>query len=138
MKIVINKCYGGYGLSSEAIELYLTKKNIPIEINASHSTGYNKYYIVEDNYTFNEWYIRRHDPILVEVVEELGEKSWGTNAELKVIEIPDNCHYQIDEYDGMESYPEIWIEVTGSELKEGLSEEKIELARQGCSIKLVE
>ena len=28
MKIVINKCYGGFGLSKEAEELYIQKKNI--------------------------------------------------------------------------------------------------------------
>lgn len=137
MKIVINKCYGGYGLSNEAIELYLTKKNIPIVIDP-RSDSYFRYYVVGENNTFTDHNIRRHDPILVEVVEELKEKANGRHAKLEIIEIPDGCHYQIDEYDGMESYPEIWIEVTSLELREGLSEDKVQLASQGCSIKLVD
>lgn len=136
MKVVLNKCYGGYGLSDEAIELYLTKKNIPI-VSASTGNIYN-YYIVGDDDRFNYYSIKdRHDPILVEVVEELGEKSYGYCAELEIIEIPDGCQYQIDEYDGMESIAGIWIEVTETELIKGISQEKLDLAKQGCSIKLI-
>lgn len=44
----------------------------------------------------------RSDKDLVEVVEKLGAEANGKYAELKVIEIPDNIEYQIEEYDGME------------------------------------
>ena len=36
------------------------------------------------------------------MVEELGEASWGSASELKVIEIPDNTKWEITDYDGQE------------------------------------
>ena len=57
--------------------------------------------------TFNEHYIwypidSRHDPILVQVVEELGsELASGDHAELEIFETESNL-YRISEYDGME------------------------------------
>jgi hypothetical protein len=46
--------------------------------------------------------IERHDPILVEVVEELGPEANGHYADLKVFET-ESDRYRIDEYDGAES-----------------------------------
>ena len=37
-----------------------------------------------------------------EVWEETGEEADGTFAELKVVDIPDDVEYTIEEYDGME------------------------------------
>jgi hypothetical protein len=50
------------------------------------------------------WYYRdvdRHDPALVQVVEELGKKAGGNYAELAIAEV--YGPYRIDEYDGYES-----------------------------------
>jgi len=80
MKIVINKCYGGFGLSEVALTRY------------NNETGNNK----------QDWDIRRDDPVLVSIVEELGEDSWGGYSKLKVVEIPDDVEWQIHEYDGMQ------------------------------------
>ena len=80
MKIVINKCYGGYSLSREAYEfLGLT---------------WDDY-----GYEFNE---DRSNPKLVECVETLGESASGAFAELKVVEIPDDVDWEIEDYDGVE------------------------------------
>lgn len=49
---------------------------------------------------------KRDDPLLVQVVEELGTKANGSHAELKVVEIPADVDFIIDEYDGMESVAE--------------------------------
>lgn len=46
--------------------------------------------------------IERNDPILIQVVEELGDKANGSHAELKVVEIPDDVEFEIEEYDGKE------------------------------------
>ena len=43
---------------------------------------------IDDEKYFSCYDIPRDDPNLVQVVEELGEASWGSAAELKVIEIP--------------------------------------------------
>ncbi len=50
--------------------------------------------------------IPRDDPELVRVVEEMGEKANGRCANLKVVEIPADVEWEIDEYDGYESIDE--------------------------------
>lgn len=49
----------------------------------------------------------RTDPDIIEVVEKLGEKSWGRFSKLEVVEIPDDVEYEIDEYDGLETIREV-------------------------------
>lgn len=44
----------------------------------------------------------RHDPFLVQVVEQLGEKANGRHAKLAIHNITSN-KYKIDEYNGAES-----------------------------------
>jgi len=86
MKIVINKCYGGFGLSKEAEELYVQKKNISGPLRGD---------------------ILRNDSVLVEVVETLGDKASREYSELKVVEIPDDVtDWRIEEYDGWEHIAE--------------------------------
>jgi len=84
MKVVINTCYGGFGLSKEAYK-YLGLK----------WDGYG-YQYEED----------RANPKLVECVEKLGVKASGRVAKLKVVEIPDNIKWFITEYDGIEQIEE--------------------------------
>jgi hypothetical protein len=84
MKIVINKCYGGFGLSEAAYQ----ELGIPWD-------GYG--------YELNE---DRANPALVAVVEKLGYAASGGCAKLAVIEIPDGVDWEIDEYDGFESVHE--------------------------------
>lgn len=80
MKVVINRCFGGFSLSEKAYE-YL---GIPWD-------GYG-YEYTED----------RANPKLVECVEKLGEDANGDFAELKVVDIPDDIEWTIEEYDGIE------------------------------------
>jgi hypothetical protein len=46
--------------------------------------------------------IERTDPVLVQVVEELGDKANGDYAELRIAELSAGTLYRIDEYDGLE------------------------------------
>jgi hypothetical protein len=85
MKIVINKCFGGYGLSKEA---------------------YKKLGIKWDGFGY-KFIDDRSNPRLVKVVEQLGNKASGALAELKVVEIPDDISWEIDDYDGIESIDEV-------------------------------
>jgi len=80
MEIVINTCYGGYSLSEEAYE------ELGLEWD-----GYGYDYEAD-----------RTNPKLVAVVRKLGEAANGQYAELKVIEIPDDVKWDIEEYDGIE------------------------------------
>ena len=83
MKVVYNACYGGFGLSDEALALYKTKVSVSGD--------------------FYDWDIQRNDKALIEVVEELGEGANGFLAKLRIEEIPDGSEFEIDEYDGLES-----------------------------------
>lgn len=116
-KVVINNCYGGFGLSNEAfdwlIEHGLGKGYYQENPNyIPNSKGYlsnQKYYL---SYTPE---IPRHHPLLVQCVEELGNKANGPFSDLIVVEISGN-EYLIDEYDGLESIktPEMkvdWIKI---------------------------
>lgn len=82
MKVVINRCYGGYGLSKAAQD-YL---------------GVDSAYAYDDD---------RSNPNLVKCVEELGSAAASTYASLKVIEIPDDVNWKIESYDGLESIHEV-------------------------------
>lgn len=47
----------------------------------------------------------REDELLIQIVEELGDKASGRFGDLKVVEIPDDVasDYMIDDYDGFET-----------------------------------
>ncbi len=86
-KIVINKCYGGFGLSDAARERLrelLTREGLPL--------GEGSF---EDE-------LSRDDPRLIRVVEEMGKDSWGKRAQLVIIEIPDGVDWEVEDYDGKE------------------------------------
>lgn len=85
MKVVINTCYGGFGLSTEARELYS-------ELSGKEYSDYNG---------------DRSDPHLVLTVERLGAIADGPFAELKVLEIPDGIQWLVEEYDGNEWVAEV-------------------------------
>lgn len=79
-KVVINRMYGGFGMSHEGEDLF--KK----------LTG-------ED---FDSYAVYRDDEALIQVVEQLGEKANDMCSNLKVVEIPDGVEWTIQDYDGME------------------------------------
>jgi hypothetical protein len=116
MKVVINVCHGGFGLSNKAVKrcielgmketVYNTAGNYIDEsadfVKAKLLTGKNAFeYHIKNAYE-NEF---RMNPIVVQVVEELGKKADGTFSKLKIVDIPfetaDGWH--VDEYDGYES-----------------------------------
>lgn len=110
MKVVINNKYGGFGLSDEAIEWMVDKYNLTI---GETSEG-RENLIVRTGGTFSKYYIWTEDspefrtnPMLIDVVETLGEKANGDFAKLKIIEIPDDVKWQIEDYDGVEWIAEV-------------------------------
>ena len=87
MKIVINRCFGGFSLSEEAY------KFLGLEW---------------DGYGYKcTSYDDRTDPDLIKCVETLGDKANGSCANLKVIEIPDGVDWEITDYDGLEKVEEV-------------------------------
>jgi len=87
--IVINRCYGGFGLSDAAIAEYRKLANVP------------------DSEEFHYYDLNRDDPLLVQVVKTLGESANGHHAELKIIEVPDDVVWIIEEFDGLERVSEV-------------------------------
>lgn len=108
MKVVINRCYGGFSLSREGVLLGREISGDP-KWGGANIIGdvYEGGKPVERDYGYVQHYLERHDPTLVKVVETLGgERASGELAELAVVEIPDVISYEIDEYDGIESIHE--------------------------------
>jgi len=115
MKIVINKCYGGFGLSHEAMMMYFEIKGIPVypdvypEDGDDASNQIVTYWPVKEEdrvvgevFPLSVYDIERTDPALVKVVEQLGDRANGYYSELSVVEIPDDVKWIIQEYDGIE------------------------------------
>jgi hypothetical protein len=82
-KIVYNCCYGGFSLSEVAVSRYSELSGLSVS-------------------EFYDRDIDRDDPLLVQVVEELGQAANGGFAKLYIAEVPSGTKYRIDEYDGLE------------------------------------
>lgn len=109
-KIVINTCYGGFVPSNEAIELYAKLKGLNINRVFHNNTLTASYYvdgILDYEHEFDLHNIDRDDAYLIEVVETLGEKANGFKlCNLKVVSIPMDVRWEIEEYDGVERVAE--------------------------------
>ena len=82
-KIVINRCHGGFGLSTEAESKYKELAGITDPIFYSRS-------------------IPRDDAHLIAVVELMGSEVDNKYSEQKIVEIPDDVNWYVEEYDGKE------------------------------------
>ena len=106
MKVVINKCYGGFGLSDAAMRLLAEKRGWEV-IEYAEGEGFSfsgevKSIVDPKGDKVWDYDLARIDPDLVAVVEELQDKANGFAAELNVVEIPDGTDYVLEEYDGRE------------------------------------
>jgi len=107
MKYVINRCFGGYSLSTEVVERYFEKKGIKYV--TSFNPRLNNFFampIIDDalqEHFYAEIDIARNDPQLIEAIEELGlEKSSGMFSDLSIVEVPDDAEVEVLDYDGLE------------------------------------
>jgi hypothetical protein len=137
VRIVINRCYGGFSLSPEAA-LWLFERGFDQEGFKTPAGDYFNSWLASGNehdIALKNWreYLlsdRKHTsfvtvfspdekfvlsirpkdrthPLLVECVETMGDAASSDLADLEVIEIPDGIHWAIDEYDGIESVHEV-------------------------------
>lgn len=92
MKVILNKCFGGFELSPAAIAMYSEKKGTTF-------SDYFYYSIIDEI---------RKDPDLISIVEELGGEANGWCSKLVIVDIPDELDgkYVIDDYDGIETLHE--------------------------------
>jgi len=131
-KVVINRCYGGFGLSPEAtlwlfekgyddkdfkfpLDKYYGKYSLVGEIK-EHLKEWRNYlkgkpvgrtfltvFTPDEKFVLSAREIKRDDPLLIKCVKELGsKKASGSCAELSIVEIPDDIEWSIEEYDGKE------------------------------------
>lgn len=111
MKIVLNTHFGGFGLSNEAIQLYSELSGIKLIKEIDNRDYPNSiFWKFENGEYFFDFNLERNDPNLIKVVEQMGEDSFGSYAQLEIVEIPDNIPWEIDSYDGSEcvkSYGEV-------------------------------
>ncbi len=129
-KIVYNNCFGGFSVSEAALLRYAELKGVKL-YPVGGDYGFTTYWTVppEDQpkkLAGEDWYaasleergaynkacatstlsarnFARNDPLLVQVVEELGAAANGAHAALAIAEVPAGMKYRIDEYDGSES-----------------------------------
>lgn len=100
-KIVINRCYGGYGLSRRAVEALAERRALPTVEKYEYL-----YLVYPDGTELDPYDIPRDDSDLVAVVESLGAEAYGPHSELKIVTVPDNVNWYIEEYDGIEKVAE--------------------------------
>jgi hypothetical protein len=101
MKVAINVCFGGFGLSEEAADFMVARGDTEM---AATLKDYKSYAGLSG---FSCPYRGvRNDPTLIEAIETLGDKANGDYSELKVVEIPDGIEWEIDNYDGLETIEE--------------------------------
>lgn len=93
MKVAINKCFGGFGISQAC---YLRM----VELGYSIPDKERKYPLNRDKYLAAA---DRENSFMIQAVEELGEKANATYADIHIVEIPDGAEYKIDYCDGMET-----------------------------------
>lgn len=105
MKIVINSDYGGFSLSDWAIETYADRKGIKLKKEKT-TFDITLYTNIDTNEPVESRDIERNDPVLIKVVEDLGSKSFGFAANLKIVEIPDDVDWEVVQYDGLEHIAE--------------------------------
>ena len=133
MKVILNNCYGGFGVSKAAYIRYAQLKGIDLHqyerVNDyGEKLKYKKVSLnkeldsLESNFTIEDLgespkkitdkqslYLdedHRTDPVLIQVVEELGEDANGSFSDLEVVDIPDDMKWYISDYDGIETLHE--------------------------------
>jgi hypothetical protein len=87
-KVVYNACHGGFSLSLEALE-----RMQELGFKGETYVAHEKHVALYD--------CARHNPILVQAVEELGPKAGGIYADLRIALVAGP--YRIEEYDGSET-----------------------------------
>ena len=100
-KIVINACFGGFNLSLTATKWLANKGCQEATETLEDSSSYIEYEGEKSFMGFRPDTLARHDALLVECVEALGEAASGSCAKL-VVETIEGNRYRIDEYDGAE------------------------------------
>lgn len=100
MDIVINRCFGGFGLSDAAAIRYAEITGVRIVPHGYYGTDdtEDEYFLANNetkpNVVFS-YEIPRTDPVLALIVRELGELVNTKSSALKVVAVPDGVNWCI-------------------------------------------
>lgn len=103
--IVINGTYGGFGLSRAAELAYLHRTGTPYTLHDREdraATIQQGQRIKVGKSWWNSQALERDDPVLVDIVREMGTAANGEHANLAIVKIPADVKWQIEDYDGRE------------------------------------
>lgn len=136
-KVAINRCYGGFSISAEAlyqlvesgsdiVEKCTVKEYFGEDHDELTNLTLSRMEDFKDGYKVNDFYVMlmkddmvylhdrysdegksREHPDLISIIEKLGGEANGPHAELAIVEIPDDVEYTIEEYDGIEWIAEV-------------------------------
>jgi hypothetical protein len=104
--IVINNCHGGFGLSWDAQIAYLDRAGIAYTLGDRESRDdtirFGQEIMLATGWPWYDREIARDDSVLVSVVREMGSEANGNFAQLKIVKIPGDIEWTIDDYDGLD------------------------------------
>jgi hypothetical protein len=105
MKLVLNKAYGGFGLSDGATRHLAALKGI--QLFEKDCEFWTEFYLdPAHSLPFTAHDLDRTDPDLIRVVEEFGALANGSASRLEIVDLHSGQQYRICEYDGKE-----WLEL---------------------------
>lgn len=103
--VAINRVHGGFSLSRPAELEYLERTGTKYEFESRGSRDDdNRYgaYIKVNGHYWTSRDIDRDDPVMISIIQELGSEASGDYADIKLVKIPGDVDWEIDEYDGLE------------------------------------
>ena len=133
MKVVINRDYGGFGVSKELLYRSIQENNSLVQTATSSNENWEtnwkpliekyldqeyKGYMACDEgphlydeknqilYSIKDDIKLRTNPDLIRLVEEMGDEANGNYAKLEIVEVSDGAEWYIKDYDGMEEVHE--------------------------------
>lgn len=105
MKIIINKSCGWLEFSQKALKMYAERVE-NFTFHSKKDNGYTVYWLEKDDLEIEHESLRTCTT-MIEIVEELGEEAGALYSNPKIVEIPDDVEWLIEDYyDGWERVAE--------------------------------
>ncbi len=96
VELVINVCFGGFGLSDRAEAMLADRKSFAI----NREPESDRYLMIDGTWSRPSMVVERNDPELIAVVREMGTAANGECAKLKIVCI--TAAVDIESHDGFE------------------------------------
>ena len=117
VKVAVNRCFGGFGLSDAGYRLLAARKGLTLypEVEGSITNYWTTppdqrpAVLTGSAWAASQLYdkdLSRTDPDLIAVIEQLGPAASGEFAKLSVVEVPADARWHIHDSDGLEHVAE--------------------------------